>query len=137
MKFKPPIFLVPCLFLWLFDLIAILVGQSAGYWAGNFSAAKELNPIFFWFLRKGPDVFIIATAAYIFLLVVILFLVPLRIAIITAYIASIAHLIGVASWMLQMNFRMVGIILSILLVISVKIVLDKEWQKFRKACSYM
>lgn len=137
MKLKAPTFLIPCLFLWLFDLIATLVGQSPGYWAGNFSEAKELNPIFFWFLSKGPDVFIVATVAYIFLLVVILFLIPLRIAIITAYIASIAHVIGVASWMLQMNLRMVGIILSILLVISVKIVLDKEWQKFRKACSYM
>lgn len=137
MKLKAPTFLIPCIFLWLFDVIVTLIGQSGVYWAGNYSEAKELNPLFFWFLSKGPDVFIIATVAYIFLLIVLLFLVPLRIALITAYIASIAHMIGVTGWMLQMNVRMVGIILTTLLVISVKIVLDKEWQRFRKACSYI
>ncbi|MHC4084519.1 MAG: hypothetical protein ACYSWZ_03185 [Planctomycetota bacterium] len=137
MKYKAPTFLIPCLFLWLFDVATTLAGQSAGYWAGNFSGAKELNPLFFWFLSKGPDVFIVATVVYIFILVVILFLVPLRIAIMTAYIASIVHMVGVAGWMLQMKGRMVGIILTILLFISVKIVLDKEWQRFMKAYSYI
>ncbi len=137
MKYKPHIFLFPCIFLWLLDVILTLAGQSREYWAGNFSEAKELNPLFHWFLSNGPDVFLIASIAYILLLVVILFLVPLRIAIITSYIASIAHLIGAAGWMLQMNIRMAGIILTILLFIFVKIVLDKEWQRFKKACSYM
>ena len=137
MKFRAPLFLVPCLLLWLFDVIVTLVGQSAWYWAGDFSEAKELNPLFFWFLSKGPEVFIIATVAYIFLLVVILFLVPLRIGIMTTYIASIVHMVGVAGWMLQMNVRIVGLILTILLFIFVKIVLDREWQKFRKAHSYI
>ena len=137
MKYKPHIFLIPCIFLWLLDVILTLAGQSWEYWAGNFSDAKELNPLFLWFLSNGPDVFLVATVAYIFLLVVILLLVPFRIAIMTAYIASIAHLIGAASWMLQINCRIIGIILSILLFISVKIVLDKEWQKFKKVYSYM
>lgn len=137
MKLKAPTFLVPCLFLWLFDVIATLAGQSGGYWAGDFTEAKELNPLFLWFLSKGPEVFIVATVAYIFLLVIILFLSPSRIAIMTTYIASIVHMIGVASWMLQMNGRMAGIILTILLFISVRIVLDREWRKFRKAHLYI
>lgn len=137
MKHKPHTFLLPCIFLWLLDVILTLVGQSSEYWAGNFSEAKELNPLFHWFLSNGPGIFLVAAIAYILLLVVIFFLVPLRVGIITAYIVSIAHLIGAAGWMLQMNLRMVGIILTILLVISVKIVLDKEWQRFQKACSYM
>jgi hypothetical protein len=137
MKYKPHIFLFPCIFLWLLDVILTLTGQSREYWAGNFSEAKELNPLFLLFLSNDPGIFLVAAVAYILLLVSILFLVPLRIAIMTAYIASIAHLIGAASWMLQMNLRMAGIILTILLVIFVKIVLDKEWQKFKKACSYM
>jgi hypothetical protein len=137
MKYKPHIFLFPCISLWLLDVILTLVGQSSEYWAGNFSDARELNPLFYWFLSNGPDVFLVAAIAYILLLVVILLLVPLKIAIITAYIVSIAHLIGAAGWMLQMNLRMAGIVLTILLFIFAKIVLDKEWQKFKKACSYM
>ena len=137
MKNKPNIFLIPCIFLWLLDVILTLACQSREYWAGNFSEAKELNPLFHWFLSNGPDVFLVATVAYILLLVAIIFLIPLRISIITAYIASIAHLIGAAGWMLQMNGRAVGILLTILLFISVKIVLDREWQKFRKVYSYM
>ena len=137
MKLKAPIFLIPCLFLWLLDVIVTLIGQSGGYWAGDFAEAKELNPLFFWFLSKGPEVFVVATVAYIFILIVILFLIPSRIAIMTTYIASIVHMVGVASWMLQMNSRMAGIILVILLLISVKIVLDREWHKFRKAHSYI
>jgi len=136
MKYKTHIFLFPCILLWLLDVILTLAGQSSKYWAGNFSGAKELNPLFLWFLSNGPDIFLVVTIAYILLLVTLIFLVPLRIAIITAYIASIAHLIGAAGWLLQMNLRMAGIILTILLVISVKIVLDKEWQKFKKACFY-
>lgn len=137
MKFKVPTFLIPCLFLWLFDVILTLVGQSSEYWAGNLSEAKELNPLFLLFLSKGPDIFLVATATYILILVVILFIIPLRISILTAFIFSIAHLIGVTGWILQINGRMVGIILSILIFISVKIALDKEWHKFKKAYSYM
>jgi hypothetical protein len=137
MKYKPPTFLIPCLFLWLLDLIATLLGQSSDYWVGNFSAAKELNPLFLYFISKGPAIFLVASVTYILLLVIILFLIPLRIAILTAFIASIVHLIGATSWMLQINCRMIGIILSIFIFISVKIVLDKEWHKFKKAYSYM
>jgi hypothetical protein len=137
MKCRQNIFLIPCIFLWLLDVILTLAGQSREYWAGNFSEAKELNPLFHWFLSNGPDVFLVATVAYILLLVAIIFLIQLRIALMTAYIASIAHLIGVASWMLQMNGRIVGILLTILLFISVKIILDREWEKVRKTCSYM
>lgn len=136
MKYKPHIFLIPCIFLWLLDVILTLAGQSCRYWTGNFSDAKELNPLFLCFLSNGPYIFLVATIAYILLLVAILFLVPLRIATITAYIASIAHLIGTASWILQINCRIIGIILSILLFISIKFVLDKEWQNFKKVYSY-
>ena len=137
MKFKAPTFIIPCLFLWLFDLIATLLGQSSEYWAGNFSEATELNPLFLYFISKGPAIFLVASFAYILFLVIILFLIPLRIAILTAFIASIVHLIGATSWMLQINCKMIGIILSILLFIFAKTVLDKEWQKFKKAYSYM
>ena len=91
--------LVPVALTWAVDVGLTLAGQSAGYWAGDFTAADEANPLARPALARGSAAFVgLAVVWWAGLALLVLRTRP-RAAFTVAAVAAAGHAIGGAAWL--------------------------------------
>jgi hypothetical protein len=91
---------LPAVALCALDLGLTLPGQPGAYWDGDRAAAVERNPLAAVFLRHHPASFVVSVLAWAGAFTLALSLLPLRLALVTAFAVALGHAVGGASWMI-------------------------------------
>src|SRR4051794_28574643 len=68
----------------LADAIATMWGQPPAYWAGNYAAFDECNPVTAWFLAIHPLAIVLDFAGWILLVGLLILYLPQRLALTVA-----------------------------------------------------
>ena len=76
-----------------------LIGQPVAYWAADYSAAVEANPLAFPFLARGPWVFVGLAVGWWGLLVGLVLSVRHPLADWAAALVGVGHAVGGGSWL--------------------------------------
>ena len=84
------------------DVTLTLIGQSPQYWAGDYSKAREGNPLAEPLLTWNPWAFAAAASAWVVALVVVLHFWKHRFAEWVALVAFAGHTFGGAAWILNL-----------------------------------
>lgn len=90
---------LPPLIFCAFDAAITLVGQSADYWAGDYSAVRETSPTFNHLLQIHPAVFGLGIATWTALFVGLVLLLPDTAALIVSIAVTFGHTVGAATWL--------------------------------------
>lgn len=109
-------------------MTATLLGQSAHYWAGDYSKANEFNPPFRWLLQCGPLAFV---AGVIIITIAALFVfkyLNCKLSSSVLFLGTVAHFIGTSSWIFKIPYY--GMILLIPLALFARLILDRDWDRF-------
>ncbi len=96
---------LPPLLLCLLDGTLTLLGQSAEYWAGNYSQANEGSPSFNSMLNLSPWAAVALMAVWIGVFVGIILLLSDTLALIVSIAVTLGHTVGAASWIYFRFFR--------------------------------
>jgi hypothetical protein len=84
------------------DITLTLLGQSHAYWAGDYSKAREGNPLAEPLLTWNPWAFAAITTAWIVALIVLLHFWKHRFAEWVAIVAFAGHTFGGAAWIMNL-----------------------------------
>lgn len=95
---------VPPLALCVVDGAFTLLGQPAAYWAGEFAARNELNPLFDLLLAYNPFAFIAGWALWALGFGLAIILVSDSWALRMSYLLAFAHALGGAAWLAHAGF---------------------------------
>ena len=131
MKIKHRILL--CIAPWIFCLIdqtITLLGQSAAYWSGDYSDAREGNPLFNWLLRQHPLAFEAGVLVWIIVFTCSILLLRRSLARVVSVAVVIGHTCGAAAWLCLMHDY--GYWYAIGLFLLGSIAVDVSGTKFRK-----
>lgn len=82
----------------LTDLTVTLCGQSAEYWAGDYSQVTEGNPLPRWLLEQHPATLIAAIAVWIVVFCVAICRLSERPARIVSGVIVLGHALAVVTW---------------------------------------
>ncbi|MBY0522919.1 MAG: hypothetical protein K2R98_05955 [Gemmataceae bacterium] len=88
------------LILRMFDYGLTLFGQPAAYWGGNFAYADEGSPVLHWGLQQHPLMFVAVAVAITAPMIMFILCWPRKPAAVLAAFIMLAHITGVASWIL-------------------------------------
>jgi hypothetical protein len=121
-------FFLPCITMWCADMVGTLMGQSNGYWLGDYSQAHELNPLFRPLLVIGPWAFVLGAIASFAAFAVVVRLLNMRMASSVLFLAALIHFFGAATWIVQTPHY--GILLLVILGLVVKVQVERDWQRF-------
>jgi rhodanese-related sulfurtransferase len=83
------------------DASVTLLGQAATYWAGEYSAAKEANPLGLVLLWWHPAAFAAGAMLSVALYVLLIERLSQHLAKVAAFLALSLHSLGAASWFVQ------------------------------------
>ncbi|MDP6558073.1 MAG: hypothetical protein QGG71_25630 [Pirellulaceae bacterium] len=128
MKLSHLPFFMPCISMWFADVVGTLVGQSSGYWLGDYSQAYELNPLFRPLLVIGPGAFVLGAIASLAVFIVVVRRLNLKMATSILFLATLIHFFGAATWIVQTPHY--GILLLVILGLVIKIQLEHDWRRF-------
>jgi hypothetical protein len=81
------------------DQVVTLSGQTAEYWAGDYSAPHEGSPQGYWLLQQHPLAYIAAAAGYMLTFTIVILLLPRLLAQTLAVGLVLGHAWGTASWL--------------------------------------
>lgn len=90
--------LLPPVAICALDFGLTLYGQSAEYWAGNYSSVNEVSPSFAYYLSIHPLVVVAAGLLWMAIFSVIILLLPERLTLILAIAIVIGHMWGSMTW---------------------------------------
>jgi len=85
----------------LCDLTVTLIGQSAEYWSGDWSAVTEGNPIPHWLLSRHPLALCAGIAVWISLFCIAIVRLRLPVARLVAFVVMLGHATAASTWLLQ------------------------------------
>ncbi len=94
-----------CIAPWIICLIdhtITLLGQSAAYWSGDYSDAREGNPLFDWLLRQHPLAFEAGVLVWIIVFTCVILLLPRFVSKVVSVALVLGHTWGTASWLCLM-----------------------------------
>jgi hypothetical protein len=91
---------LPPLIFCAFDGLITLGGQSADYWAGNYSAVNEVSPTFNALLRLHPAAYMAGVLVWVAVFVGLILLLPDTLALIVSIAVTFGHTVGAATWLL-------------------------------------
>lgn len=91
---------LPPLALALVDGTLTLVGQSAAYWAGQYSDVNEMSPTFHHLLAVHPLAFAGGFALWAAAFVGLILLLPETLALLVAIAVTFGHTAGASTWLL-------------------------------------
>jgi hypothetical protein len=80
------------------DSALTLGGQSAAYWAGNYSRVNEASPTFHQLLAYHPLAYFAGQAGWILVFTLMILLMPQTLALMTSIAVTLGHTLGAASW---------------------------------------
>jgi hypothetical protein len=92
--------LLPPIALCSLDFGLTLYGQSAEYWAGNFSSVNEGSPSFAHYLTIHPLAFVAAAIFWVAIFSTLILLLPETLALTLVVAIVIGHLAGAATWLM-------------------------------------
>jgi hypothetical protein len=95
--------LLPFLVLASTDVGLTLNGQSSAYWHGDYSAAREANPLAKPFLERGPAPFLGFGLCWVALASLVFLTWRHPLSGILAKLSAILHALGGAAWILRMD----------------------------------
>ena len=98
---------LPFILVFLCDGSITLYGQSAGYWAGNYSLSNESFPAFDWALQQHPMVFIAQSLVWVTAFCLLILALPNFLSEVTSFALVQGHTWGVMTWFvysLQLNY---------------------------------
>jgi hypothetical protein len=91
--------LVPPVVLCGLDFGLTFYGQSAEYWAGNYSAVNEMSPSFNYYLSVHPLMAGAAMLLWMFLFSALILLLPEMLALVLVVAIVIGHMVGATTWL--------------------------------------
>jgi uncharacterized membrane protein YciS (DUF1049 family) len=115
----------------LIDLTVTLTGQPEPYWNGQYSHAKEGNPIPRWLLNQHPLALISVILIWIALFSSAILLLSKPAARVVAFAVMLGHTCAAAGWLLQTPL---GIILCVGLVVAAKLCDKLIWRESLTGC---
>ncbi len=118
--------LPPLLAYWA-DVTLTLLGQPGAYWQGQFSFAMESNPLGRWLLVRGPWLFVGAASCWAVVFVAILVVWKHRLAVVMAFVLTVGHALGAASWLFY--YGAVGIAGGISLLVVAERLITWSWSR--------
>lgn len=86
----------------LADVSLTLQGQPAEYFAGDFRAAVEQNPLFYPLLAWHPAAFLAVAVGLTAVVAAAIVWLPAKLSRAFAFITIVSHSIGAASWAIQL-----------------------------------
>ena len=89
---------LPAMIFCVVDLTLTLFGQSADYWAGDYSKADERSPTFEHLLQISPLADVAGTAVWIGVFVGIILLLPDILTLIVSIAVTLGHVVGACTW---------------------------------------
>lgn len=95
--------LAPALVLYLLDVGLTLQGQSAAFWAGDYSTAVEANPIAKPLLAQSPWLFVLVASAWLFALSWLILVWRHPVTIWLAVILALVHAVAGATWLTRIG----------------------------------
>jgi hypothetical protein len=91
---------LPPILMCALDCTLTLAGQSANYWAGNYSDVNEASPTLNHLLQIHPAMLVVGVAIWICVFAAVILLLPDVLALIVAIGVTLAHTAGAASWVM-------------------------------------
>ncbi len=91
---------LPPLALCALDGTLTALGQSAAYWAGDYTRVNEASPTFNHLLEIHPAAYAVGVLAWAAVFVGIILLLPDTLALIVSITVTFGHTVGAASWLL-------------------------------------
>jgi hypothetical protein len=104
-----------------------LVGQSRGYWSGNYREVTEFNPLARLLLERHPVAFLLAGCASCVLVGTAIFWLNPRLALALAFIVTFGHIVAAAAWMVRSG--PVGIVVAVAALIAGERLITLSWRR--------
>jgi hypothetical protein len=127
---------LPPLVLCTLDVSMTLIGQSAAYWAGNYSRVIESSPTFNHLLQAHPLAFVAGCLVWAALFVAVILLLPDFLALVASIAVTFAHTVGASTWLIfrfQYGYQYcLWLYLSASMVLGVGIYLGWQAQPVQK-----
>ena len=95
--------MLPPVAMCLIDQAFTLLGQDPKYWQGDYSLAKEGNPLFRRILETHPLLFEGGVLAWMLFFCVVIYLLPRRLAMVGAIATAVGHTWGASTWILWLS----------------------------------
>lgn len=114
---------VPPAVMYLLDMALTLWGQPAAYWAGG--EPREANPAAWWLLRAGPLAFVAVALAWLAAFCAVLCLWRHPWARVAAFLLTVAHALGAASWLWRLGWG--GMASAVALLVCAERLLSWSW----------
>ncbi len=86
----------------LVDLALTLLGQTSGYWAGDYGAVLETNPAARLLLEIHPVALVVAFVPYLATMVVLILRLRSDAARALALVFTLGHAFGASTWLLRL-----------------------------------
>ncbi len=83
------------------DAALTLRGQSAEYWAGNYTRVNELSPTFHHLLAYHPLAFVVGFLGWVLIFATMILLLPRTLALAMSLAVTIGHTWGATTWLLH------------------------------------
>jgi hypothetical protein len=105
----------------LFDSSITLLGQPSSYWYHP-QTVRENNGLFRYFFSQGVSVYVVTTVVYILVVVLLVSVLPRRLALVCVFSFILGHYFGASTWLdyhwnLGINGPIIyGIVLGVMFV---------------------
>ncbi|MDP6546557.1 MAG: hypothetical protein QGH60_21470 [Phycisphaerae bacterium] len=121
---------IPPLILCLIDQTITLIGQTPAYWSGDYSNAREGNPLFNWLLCRHPLAFEAGVLLWIAIFGCAILFLPRFVSKVVSVAVVLGHTWGAASWLCLIYAH--GYWYAIGLCLLSGIAVNVSWEMFHK-----
>ena len=83
------------------DVVLTLAWQAHTYWQGNYQAAQEVNPVARYLLALHPGAFAVGALVWVLCGVALVLRLPKGIAVALAFVLTLLHATGAATWLVR------------------------------------
>ncbi len=118
---------LPPLTMFALDVALTLRGQPAEYWAGDYSRAVEANPLAWLILAVHPYLFLGLAIGWAVAFVALVTLWEHRLAKVVAFVLTVGHAVGAASWLLRLGWP--GVAAAVGLMVAAERLLTWCWPR--------
>jgi hypothetical protein len=111
------------------DATATFAGQDARYWAGDYAAVREFNPVARIVLQHHPAAFVLATALWCVLLAAVILAWRGRPAfvVLLGFGVTFCHAVAAAGWVARAGALGVGA--AVLLLVAAERLVTLSWRR--------
>jgi hypothetical protein len=111
----------------ILDVSFTLAGQRPEYWAGNYSAFDEANPVAAWFMQLHPLAFLGLIVVWAILFCLIIACWENSGTVVIAFVLTLSHSVGAGTWLTLLGWP--GYLLAVVLLLGLERLLSWSWKK--------